>query len=209
MKIQFLSDVHENHEVWDDFKPIGDVIVAAGDMGQHYVQPVLDSELPWLWVSGNHEYYSLNDIGVYVRTLENRITDIDGQVFIGCTLWTDSQRTKLLNDIKFVDFDIICKWHQKQVAWLWDMVEKKYTKDSIIITHHAPSFKSVPTQDYLTSAFCNNLDQLVRESEAKLWIHGHTHFSCDYTIGKTRVVSNQVGHKREDTGYEKNKIIEV
>ncbi len=206
MKIQFISDVHDNHEVWDDFKPVGDVIVAAGDMGQHYMQPVLDSELPWLWVDGEHDN---QEIGVYVRTLENRITDIGGQVFIGCTLWTGSQKTKLLDDIKFVDFDIICKWHQKQVAWLWDMVEKKYTKDSIIITHHAPSFKSVSTQDHLTTAFCNNLDQLVRESEAKLWIHGHTHESCDYMIRDTRVVSNPVGYGDERSGYEKNKIIEV
>ena len=198
MKIQFLSDVHENHEVWDDFEAVGDVIVAAGDMGQHYVQPVLDSELPWLWVDGDHDN---QELGVYVRTLENRITDIDNQVFIGCTLWTSSP---LLNDI--IDFDIICKWHQKQVAWLWDMVEKKYTRDAVIITHHAPSFKSVPFQD---PVFCNNLNQLVKESEAKLWIHGHTHLSCDYMIRNTRVVSNPVGYKGEDTGYEKNKIIEV
>lgn len=209
MKIQYLSDVHDNHKFWDDFEAVGDIIISAGDMGNSYLQPVLDSELPWLWVDGNHEYYNNYELGVYVRTLANRITDIDGQVFIGCTLWTDSQMLKLLNDVKFIDFDIICKWHQKQVAWLWDMVEKKYTRDAVIITHHAPSFKSVSFQDYLTPAFCNNLDQLVKESGAKLWIHGHTHFSCDYMIRNTRVVSNPVGYKGEDTGYEKNKIIEI
>ncbi len=207
MKIQYLSDVHDDYKFWENFKVVGDIIVTAGDMGEQYVDPVIDSQV--IWVDGNHEYYNIQTLNAYVRHLENRVVDVKGQRFIGCTLWTSSQKTKLLNDVKFVDFDIICKWHQQQVAWLWDLVEKKHTRGAVIITHHAPSFKSSPYQDFLTSAFCNNLDQLVRESEAKLWIHGHTHKVCDYMIGKTRVVSNPVGYKYEKTGYEANKTIEV
>ncbi len=209
MKIQYLSDVHDNLKFWDTFEPVGDVIVTAGDMGQHYVQSVLDSELVWLWVDGNYEHYKSPYLGVYVRHLENRVTDVKSQVFIGCTLWTSSQEIKHLLDVKYIDFDIICKWHQKQVAWLWGLVEKKITKDAIIITHHAPSFRSAQVNHSLTPAFCNNLDQLVKESGAKLWIHGHTHNACDYMIRNTRVVSNPVGNEYEKTGYERNKVIEV
>ncbi len=207
MKIQYLSDVHDN--TWDTFDPVGDLIVAAGDMGPDYAQAVNDSRRTWLWVDGNHEYYGRTTPAVYVRHLENRVVDVKGQRFIGCTLWTSSQMTYLLGDVYYVDFDIICKWHQQQVSWLWSLVEKKITRGAVIVTHHAPSFRSVPYPDNLTSAFCNNLDQLVKESEAKLWIHGHTHKACDYIIGDTRVVSNPVGYKGEITGYERNKTIEV
>ncbi len=193
MKIQYISDVHDS-SFWDTFETIGDIIVAAGNMGRGYVNSVIDSQINWVWVDGDQEYYGNNELNVYVRLLENRVTDVNGQRFIGCTLWTNNFKTKS------IDFDIICKWHQKQVAWLWDLVEKKITKDAVIITHFAPSSKSAST-------FCNNLDQLVKESGAKLWIHGHTHESCDYMIRNTRVVSNPVGN--ESTGYERNKIIEI
>ncbi len=205
MKIQYLSDVHGNYKFWNGFQAVGDVIVAAGDMGQSYTNAVIDSEVTWLWVDGNHEYYKNKYLGVYVRKLENRVTDVKSQVFIGCTLWTSSQEIKHLLDVKYIDFDIICKWHQKQVSWLWDLVEKGHTRDAVIITHNAPSFRSALVNDSLTPAFCNNLDQLVKESGAKLWIHGHTHKACDYMIRNTRVVSNPV----ESTGYERNKIIEI
>ncbi len=209
MKIQYLSDVHDNHKFWDTFEVVGDIIVTAGDMGNNYVNSVIDSQVNWIWVDGNHEYYNNKCLGAYVRHLENRITDVKGQRFIGCTLWTSSQATKHLMDVNYIDFDIICKWHQKQVAWLWDLVRKKITKDSIIITHHAPSFRSALVNDSLTPAFCNNLDQLVKESGAKLWIHGHTHKACDYMIRDTRVVSNPIGRGHEETKYERNKTIEI
>ena len=204
MKIQYFSDVHDNNKFWDTFEPVGDVIVAAGDMGNSYAQAVKNSELNWLWVDGDCEYNKTTFTLPYVRHI-NGVNSTKGQRFIGCTLWTDSGNSPL----HCIDFDIICKWNQKQVAWLWYLVEKKHTKDAVIITHHAPSFKSSCSINPLAPAFCNNLDQLVKESGAKLWIHGHTHNACDYMIRNTRVVSNPVGNEYEKTGYERNKVIEV
>ncbi len=206
MKIQYLSDVHGNIDFWDDFEITGDLLITAGDMGN-----CPNFDVPWLWVDGNHEWYR----PTYPRPKSSKdlcltSTRINGVLFLGCTLWSDSIDTEQLNDRSFLDFDKTCFWHQLQVSWLMNCIDLGYTKDSVIITHNAPSFRSAnDNHNSLTSAFCNNMDMLVERSEAKLWIHGHTHRSCDYMIGKTRVVSNQVGHSWEKCGYEKGKTIEV
>ena len=41
-------------------------------------------------------------------------------------------------------------------------------------------------------------DKMVENSGASLWIHGHTHASCDYLIGKTRVLCNPRGYAPDD-----------
>jgi len=48
--------------------------------------------------------------------------------------------------------------------------------------------------DPVTPAFCSDLSELVENSGAALWVHGHTHTSCDYMAGHTRVVCNPKGY---------------
>jgi Icc-related predicted phosphoesterase len=36
-----------------------------------------------------------------------------------------------------------------------------------------------------------------------LWLHGHTHGSCDYKLGDTRVVCNPMGYPGEVSEYTK------
>ncbi len=86
---------------------------------------------------------------------------------------------------------------------------------TVVVTHHLPSIKSVheqylpttmpPTtaldalkmnQNYL---YFSNIDDTV--AKADLWVHGHTHSSADYSVGKCRVVCNPYGYD----GYEINK----
>jgi hypothetical protein len=68
------------------------------------------------------------------------------------------------------------------------------------VTHHAPSFRSVPEtyqQDIISAAYASHLDELVETSGAALWIHGHNHGYSDYQIGKTRVLCNPKGYPHE------------
>jgi hypothetical protein len=48
--------------------------------------------------------------------------------------------------------------------------------------------------DRLSAAYASHLDELVAASGAGLWCHGHTHASCDYVIGTTRVLCNPRGY---------------
>ena len=68
---------------------------------------------------------------------------------------------------------------------------------TVVVTHHLPSRRSVSAEfadSALNPAFASDLDDLVTRSGAALWVHGHTHTSCDYTLGATRVVCNPKGY---------------
>jgi Icc-related predicted phosphoesterase len=67
----------------------------------------------------------------------------------------------------------------------------------VVVTHHLPHPGSIHPRfadDALTPAFCSDLSELVESSGAVLWVHGHTHESCDYVAGGTRVVCNPKGY---------------
>jgi len=69
-----------------------------------------------------------------------------------------------------------------------------------VVSHHSPSPRSVPDRfrdDPLSPAFSSDLESLILRHQPDLWIHGHTHDSFDYTIGRTRVICNPKGYSYE------------
>lgn len=72
---------------------------------------------------------------------------------------------------------------------------------TIVMTHHAPSMKSVAERfrhDPLTAAYASTLDAVIERFQPALWVHGHLHDSCDYRIGETRVVCNPRGYAPDE-----------
>lgn len=153
-----------------------------------------------------------------VTFLENDAVTIAGIRILGTTLWTDfalfgdATRTFAmraaqtgLNDFMicwqergkaFSPSDVVAL-HDKARLWLIDALDGRPVP-TIVMTHHAPSLTSVPVRfrgDLVSAAYASNLDFLVENSGAQLWIHGHTHDSFDYTIGKTRVLCNPRGYR--------------
>lgn len=104
MKIQIISDLHQEFGKTELYFDNADVIVLAGDVnlgtkGIEWIKEVI-SDKPVIYVLGNHEYYkgsypkTLNkikstaeDSNVFV--LENSYVDIGDVRFHGATLWTD------------------------------------------------------------------------------------------------------------------------
>jgi Icc-related predicted phosphoesterase len=77
------------------------------------------------------------------------------------------------------------------------MLAQPFAGKTVVVTHHAPSSKSVPPRyahDLLTPAFASNLDVLMDGDRTALWIHGHMHDPFDYEICGTRVVCNPRGY---------------
>jgi len=77
----------------------------------------------------------------------------------------------------------------------------------VVVTHHAPSRESIPPaldEDPCNPAFASDMSRFIVESEARLWVHGHIHYCCDYTLGKTRVLANprviRLNRDRASTG---------
>ena len=156
-----------------------------------------------------------DELGVHL--LQNGSVTIDGIRFLGSTLWTDFEifgngRLGMRNAGKWMnDFRVIfptdlrkalspeqtLRWHMESRFWLEEALREQFDGKTIVVTHHLPHPRSVHEQyadDPVTPAFCSDLSQLVENSGAALWVHGHTHTSCDYMAGGTRVVCNPKGY---------------
>ena len=95
---------------------------------------------------------------------------------------------------------------------------KETTKDVIVVTHFAPSVKSI-SEKYngiykeLNPSYASNMERFIKANpRIKLWVHGHMHDSFDYMIGQCRVVCEPYGYVR-DAVYPpiryKGKLIEL
>jgi len=184
---------------------------------------------PVVYITGNHEFYKYSmpalietmkseTIGSSIHVLENNAVEIDGITILGCTLWTDfrlmgdQDTSMLVADQGMNDFYLIkstqrrlfrpwesVKLFEKSVGWLKSELAKHDPARTVIVTHHAPSHRSIaPFQagGSLSPAFASDLDDFIRKSGVPLWIHGHTHYNVDYKIGKTRIYSNQHGYAK-------------
>jgi hypothetical protein len=90
--------------------------------------------------------------------------------------------------------------HHQSRRWLEQELAKHEPARTVIVTHHAPSLRSIPSRhagDLLNAAFASDLGPLILASRVPLWIHGHTHCCVDYRVGETRVLSNQRGYPDE------------
>ena len=158
--------------------------------------------------------------GIYL--LERDTIVVAGVRFVGTTLWTDFtlfgaeqrhlccnfaqesmtdfrriRRSPSFSKLRPMDTVKLCAGSQR---WLTDTLANPHEGPTVVVTHHAPSVRSIPDRfvdDKLSAAYASPLDALVEASHAALWCHGHTHHCVDYRIGTTRVVSNQRGYPDE------------
>ena len=185
---------------------------------------------PVIYILGNHEYYGkafpkhLVDLkklteGTNIIVLEKDCLKINDVLFMGCTLWTDFklfgdpriagiEATRSMNDyrkirvspeyrkLRSVDTAVI---HNQSIRWLNETLQSGEGR-KVIITHHAPSPRSLPIEyqdDILSAAYVSNLADFVSRSGAKLWIHGHIHTEQNYWIGNTQIICNPRGYPGE------------
>lgn len=161
--------------------------------------------------------------GGRIHVLDNESIEIHGETesvrFVGSTLWTDyklygaekmgdamHQARHFMIDhsqircapLNFFTPSQALGLHHESVSWLASELAKPIDSKTVVVTHHLPSMLSVADRfkdSTLSAAFASNLDQLVKRAD--LWVHGHTHDSVDYWLGKCRVVCNPRGYVRE------------
>lgn len=172
-------------------------------------------------------------VGSNVHVLENESITIEDVTFHGATLWTDFnlfgdplksgiEAQAWMNDYKLIrknpSYGRItpldtAKIHKGSTDWLLANLQDRTTTKNIVITHHAPSLKSVSAQykkDKLTPSFASDLENIITKCKPDLWIHGHIHSACDYLIANTRVVCNPFGYPHEKTiGFDPSLIVDV
>jgi len=172
-------------------------------------------------------------VGSNVHILENDSVIVGDVVFLGCTLWTDFE---LLGDPRIAGYEATQKMtdykkirvspqyrklrsidtaviHRRSLRWLKKALANHAGKNVVVVTHHAPSKRSLPqwyAEDLLSAAYASHLDEVVASSKVKLWIHGHIHAPRDYVIGATRVVCNPKGYPDEyNERFQADYVIEI
>lgn len=160
-----------------------------------------------------------------VVLLENDLVEINGIVFLGASLWTNCNKGDgltmfhlkgMMNDYKVIQNYYPAKnvyhkltpertyeEHRKTMQWLRLMLSEHREKPVVVITHHAPSFKSVPPQfvhdTLMNGGYASDLSEDILDNDnIRYWIHGHMHDPVDYEIGSTRVLANPRGYEGWD-----------
>lgn len=102
--------------------------------------------------------------------------------------------------------------HVESKAFMAAEMAKSWTGKTIVLTHHAPSPRSLMKQfqgDPTNAAFASDLTDVIRSGQPDIWIHGHIHQFHDYVEGHTRVICNPLGywHERGKNGYRPGFVI--
>jgi Icc-related predicted phosphoesterase len=229
MKIQILSDLHLEFFKKDKSRFLFieglvpnekvDVLVLAGDIVtkgnlQNSIKTICDNWNQVVYVAGNHEYYNSNFEEINgslcnvnmsnFHVLNDSCVNIEGQNFIGSTLWFPDgpynySYSRSLNDFNRIEYfrDKVYNTNTNSVSFLKDNV----SSDDIVLTHHLPLEESVSNQyknDPFNCFFLCDMSDVISDKEPKLWIHGHTHGSFDYKKDNTRVVCNPYGYVNMD-----------
>lgn len=199
-----------------------------------------------LYIPGNHEHYHGTYVETAwilgealkqfpnIIVLDNDFVWIDDCKFIGSTLWTDcGERSTLtmeylktyLNDFRIINYTNK-PWkrftplqsaieHSKALEYISEECDEE--QKVVIMTHHAPSWRSIHS-NYKDSkyyfgnfGYFSKLDDFILERpQIKLWTHGHMHNNFDYMIGDTRVLCNPMGYGMENIAhFNDENIIEI
>lgn len=169
-----------------------------------------------------------------VHFLENEEVTIGDVSFVGGTLWTDfrllgtdpalamAAAKEGMNDYRKIKY---CKqpfrkfqpihayrMHHETRAFFETALTKRATRKTVVVTHHAPSPRSIPPEygaDQLSACYASDLEGLIVETTPVLWIHGHVHQGADYRIGNTRVIANPRGYPGEKSGFNPYLVIDI
>jgi predicted phosphodiesterase len=158
--------------------------------------------------------------GICIRVLDSDEAVIDGVRFLGTTLWTDfmlfgdaetratamQEAQRMMRDFSSIRIgeapftpEASAALFAQHVAWLEKKLGQPHAGPTVVITHHAPSRRSVHPRfaaSLLSACFVSDAERLIDGTRARLWIHGHTHDSFDYVVNGTRVLCNPRGYAK-------------
>lgn len=178
-----------------------------------------------IMVMGNHEYYSsdlttavadLKELLPYpnLHILDGEYLDIDNNLFICGTLWTDFNNEDpftvigapgMINDFRVIQNngnhlfpnEILAR-HKHFVKWV-TQVDKIGYDNVILVTHHSPSFQTIADHYKhnfeMNGLFSSNLDHLL--SMFDYAIFGHQHDPKTPVIDECVLLNNARGYPHE------------
>ncbi|RLD57987.1 MAG: metallophosphoesterase [Bacteroidetes bacterium] len=190
------------------------------------------------WIPGNHEYYHSDIIersGVLNEKIRGNVTLVNN-VSIMCnntklifsTLWSKIrpayqwQIERGMSDFHVIknngfrfSADKFNQLHEESLAFIKKELNAEMPGKKVVATHHVPTFFNYPEKykgDVLNDAFAVELSGLIEANGPEYWVYGHTHHnSDDFKIGKTELLTNQLGYVRhgEHASFEGGKYFNV
>ena len=151
----------------------------------------------------------------------------DNIKFIFSTLWTKINPTNQFWIERSMSDFIVIKYngdyfninhcndlHDKSISFIkTELEEKDFTGKIIVATHHVPTILNYPPKykgDLLNEAFAVELHDFILDSKINYWIYGHHHANITpFKIGKTKLITNQLGYVHCRECEFSNKIITV
>lgn len=177
------------------------------------------------WIPGNHEYYGgysieANDISFEekirpnVILLNNRSVVHNNTAIHFSTLWgsigflyekkvqsgvSDFYQIRYKSGpLKVSGFNAM---HMEALHFLDSAHQKHKGMDSIVVTHHVPTFENYPAEflgSPINGAFATELSGLIKKWKPNYWIYGHHHRNVKpFKVGKTTLLTNQFGYVQE------------
>lgn len=219
LPVDFLSAGQVQFPGADVLALCGD-IVAVEQQGAERIRDVFEflsrQARHVLFVPGNHEYWGTKAkpaarqpteqilrscIGRLpnMQYLNNAEVVIEGKRFLAGTMWFPDHPLNQLYEKHWPDFENISglsDWVYEYNRRFAELAEKA-TPETVVITHHLPSERSVAPQfkdsDWNRFFICD-MSRVIAERKPRLWLHGHTHSSMDYQDEATRVICNPFGY---------------
>jgi Icc-related predicted phosphoesterase len=165
------------------------------------------------WLASKHPH---------VKLLLDEEVSIGGVNFFGGTMWTDFQggdiRAMEIAREEINDFRLICNpdltslapldaivLHENFKSKLLNWFGKDLRGPRVVITHHAPILnrdtrhKASP---YMPAFNSLDMVEVIERHQPNLWVYGHTHECDDQTVGRTRIISNQLGYPGNSNSFE-------
>lgn len=209
-----------------------DVLIVAGDIANRtidtyaFMKELKESlNKPVLWVAGNHDFWEQHALywpvagdpiesakhtieqsqNIYsnVPGFMNRIIiEINGQRFLGCTLWyyVPGQKQDWSDHKNILDWWMIKEEAKADLEFL----NQNLRQGDVVITHMLPTYDVVDPihiGDAYNKFYVQEVKHLIERREPKLWISGHSHTRIVKTIGKTLYVRNPRGYPTENPNY--------
>jgi len=217
----------------------GDIVpFAVMDKHQDFFSYVSDHFKTTYWLPGNHEYYHFDiaeksgelheKIRSNVFLVNNTSVVYENAKLIFSTLWSKIspghqwEIERNMNDfhlIKHKGFRFSAeqynRLHEESLTCIQAELNSVKNETVAVFTHHCPTFLNYPEQykgDILNEAFAVELHDLIEASEIAYWVYGHHHTNTpEFTIGKAKLVTNQLGYvqRYENELFEKDKCIEL
>lgn len=180
-------------------------------------------------IAGNHEYYYgeiryaypyyFKKLAENHYKVNNRTVILENTRFICSTLWTfiptDHAReiehrisdyrqilySKKAQDLRTISTRDVNFFYQISRAYLETELKQPFDGETVVVTHHLPSFALLPDEDKSTALryYCaSELDEVIISGQPRYWIVGHYHKSVHQIIGQTECISNPFGYMDEN-----------